>query len=203
MIVSPTYYGTFDPKPDAPAEVRGQFKPIATTVPGIQFSEHLKRLAAIADKLAVVRSIRHDQGNHGAGNHYMMTGAPPRIPVGCGAFVSFHPSLGSVTAHERGAPAGLPAYFSMPEMSRSGGPNFLGARYAPFVVSDNPNNPEFRVRDVALPRGLSGERFGSRRELRTDLDGMQRFLDSAANDPVTGLDQHYEQAYNLVTSPQP
>ena len=69
----------------------------------------------------------------------MMTGAPPRIPVGCGAFVSFHPSLGSVTAAERGAPAGLPAYFSMPQMSRSGGPNFLGAKYAPFVVGDNPN----------------------------------------------------------------
>src|SRR5439155_1705456 len=84
--------------------------PIATNVAGIQFSEHLKRLASMADKLAVVRSIRHDQGNHGAGNHYMVTGAPPRIPVGCGAFVSFHPSLGSVTAHERGAPAGLPAF---------------------------------------------------------------------------------------------
>src|SRR6266436_7661181 len=102
---------------------------------------------------------RRDQGNHGAGNHYMMTGAPPRIPVGCGAFVSFHPSLGSVVAHERGAPAGLPAYFSMPEMSRSGGPNFLGAKYAPFVVSDNPSLPQFRVRDVALPDGLNGEHF--------------------------------------------
>src|SRR5205814_10717705 len=112
--------------------------PIATSVPGIQLSEHMKRLAAIADKLAIVRSIRHDQGNHGAGNHYMMTGAPPRIPVGCGAFVSFHPSLGSVTAHERPAPAGLTAYFTMPDMSRSGGPNFLGARYAPFLVNDDP-----------------------------------------------------------------
>ena len=68
----------------------------------------MKRLAAIADKLAIVRSIRHDQGNHGAGNHYMMTGAPPRIPVGCGAFVSFHPSLGSVTATSAGRSAGLP-----------------------------------------------------------------------------------------------
>src|SRR5438093_1174709 len=202
MIVSPTYYGTFDPKPDAPAEVRGQFKPIATTVPGIQFSEHLKRLAAIADKLAVVRSIRHDQGNHGAGNHYMMTGAPPRIPVGCGAFVSFHPSLGSVTAHERGAPAGLPAYFSMPSMSRSGGPNFLGARYAPFVVGDNPNTPGFRVRDVALPRGLSGERFASRGEVRVQLDRLKRIADRAAGDPALALDEHYQQAHSLVTSPQ-
>src|ERR1700683_1711515 len=149
MDGGPTHYETFDPKPTAPKEFRGEFDAIRTRIPGVLFSQHMTPLAAIADKTAVVRSIRHDQGNHGAGNHYMMTGAPPRIPVGCGAFVSFHPSLGSVTAHERSAPDGLPAYFSLPRMSRSGGPNFLGARYAPFVVDDNPNNPDFRVRDVA------------------------------------------------------
>jgi len=196
----PTHYETFDPKPNAPAEIRGEFQPIATRLPGVQFSEYLPRLAGMADKLAIVRSIRHNQGNHGAGNHYMMTGAPPRIPVGCGAFVSFHPSLGSATAHERGAPHGLPAYFSMPEMSRSGGPNFLGARFAPFVVADNPSDPEFRVRDVALPRGLTGERFGSRREIRTQVDRLQRILDQSAGDPVNALDQHYQQGYDLVTS---
>ena len=83
----------------------------------------------------------------------MMTGAPPRIPVGCGAFVSFHPSLGSVVAHEKPPPAGLPAYFSMPSMSRSGGPNFLGAKYAPFVVADNPNSTGFRSATWPCPRG--------------------------------------------------
>jgi hypothetical protein len=202
MDGGPTHYETFDPKPNAPAEIRGEFTAIATQVPGVVFSQHLTRLAGVAHKLAVVRSIRHDQGNHGAGNHYMMTGAPPRIPVGCGAFVSFHPSLGAVTARERGAPAGLPAYFSMPEMSRSGGPNFLGARYAPFIVSDNPNLPDFRVRDVALPRGLSGERFDSRRGIRQELDQLQRLADPAAADPAVALDQHYQQGYDLVTSPQ-
>ncbi len=145
----PTHYETFDPKPDAPKEIRGIYGTIPTKQPGVHFSKHMKQLAAISDKLAIVRSIRHNHGNHGAGNHYMMTGAPTRIPVGCGAFVSFHPSLGSVTAKERGAPDGLPPYFSMPSMSRSGGPNFLGARYAPFVVSNNPNSGGFRVRDVA------------------------------------------------------
>jgi hypothetical protein len=141
----PTHYETFDPKPDAPAEIRGQFEAIDTNVPGIQFSKHMRKLASIADKLSIVRSIRHNQGNHGAGNHYMMTGSPPRIPVGCGAFVSFHPSIGSVTAHELGAPNGIPPYFSLPRMSRSGGPNFLGASFAPFVVSDDPNSSSFRV----------------------------------------------------------
>jgi uncharacterized protein (DUF1501 family) len=198
----PTHYETFDPKPDAPAEIRGEFRPIHTRTAGAYFSECLPRLAGISDKFAVVRSIRHDQGNHGAGNHYMMTGAPPRIPVGCGAFVSFHPSMGSVAAHELTAPGGLPAYFSMPQMSRSGGPNFLGARYAPFVVADNPNGAGFRVRDVALPAGLSGERFDARRDVRREVDTLLRFRDRAAADPVLSLDEHYQQGYDLVTSPQ-
>jgi hypothetical protein len=196
----PTHYETFDPKPEAPKEIRGEFEPIRTKVPGVLFSRHLKRLAALADKLAVVRSIRHDQGNHGAGNHYMMTGAPPRIPVGCGAFVSFHPSLGSVVAHERGAPAGMPAYFSMPQMSRSGGPNFLGAKYAPFVVADNPNTPGFRVRDVAIPQGLSDGRFESRKQVRIQVDRMLRVHDKAAGDPVAALDEHYQQGFDLISS---
>jgi hypothetical protein len=200
MDGGPTHYETFDPKPDAPKEIRGEFGQIPTKISGVFFSEQMQRLAAIADKLAIVRSIQHNQGNHGAGNHYMMTGAPPRIPVGCGAFVSFHPSLGSVTAHERGAPAGLPAYFSMPQMSRSGGPNFLGAKYAPFVVSDNPNTPDFRVRDVALPRGLTGERFASRQEIREQVDRMLRINDKAAGDPVAALDENYQQGYELISS---
>ena len=201
MDGGPTHYETFDPKPDAPQEIRGEFETIQTSLPGVHFSKHCRQLAGIADQLAIVRSIRHNQGNHGAGNHYMMTGTPPRIPVGCGAFVSFHPSMGSVTASEVGAPDGLPPYFSMPRMSRSGGPNFLGARYAPFVVADDPNNEGFRVRDVALPSGLSGDRFGSRRELRQSLDQLLRIADEQAGDPVNSIDEFYQQGYQLVTSP--
>jgi len=197
----PTHYETFDPKPDAPPEIRGEFQPIATRIPGVQFSEHCRRLAEISSKLAIVRSIQHNQGNHGAGNHYMMTGAPTRIPVGCGAFVSFHPSLGAVTSHERGTQNGLPAYFSIPSQTRSGGPNFLGARHAPFLVGDDPNNANFRVRDVALPQGLADARFLSRRDLRNQVDRLTRINDPAAGDPVPALDQYYEQGYTLVTSP--
>ena len=200
MDGGPSHYETFDPKPDAPSELRGKFGPIATKVAGIQFATPMKRLAAIADKLAIVRSIRHDQGNHGAGNHYMMTGAPPRIPVGCGAFVSFHPSLGSVASHERGAKEGLPPYFSIPSMSRSGGPNFLGARYAPFVVPDNPNSKGFRVRDVAPPRDVADERADRRRDLRARVDRFRRFADESAGDPAVALDTYYQQGYDLMSS---
>lgn len=202
MDGGPSHFETFDPKPDAPLEIRGELGTVATRIPGVYFSEHLPKLAALGDKLTVIRSVQHNQGNHGAGNHYMMTGAPPRIPVGCGAFVSFHPSMGSVAAHERGAPNGLPAYFSMPEMSRSGGPNFLGARYAPFVVGGNPNDQDFRVRDVALPGGLSEQRFAGRRDLRSMVDRFVRIEDEAAADPALALDEYYRQGYDLVTRPE-
>jgi len=198
----PTHYETFDPKPDAPQEIRGEFYPISTKTPGVHFSEHMKRLASISDKIAVIRSIKHNQGNHGAGNHYMMTGAPPRIPVGCGAFVSFHPSLGAMTANERGHKNGLPAYFSMPSMTRSGGPSFLGAQYAPFVVPGDPNSSSFRVRDVAIPKGLEQKRFDSRKEIRTALDQLPRFRDKASGDPVMVIDQYYQQSYDLIASPK-
>jgi hypothetical protein len=201
MDGGPTHFETFDPKPEAPAEYRGEFSAIPTSVAGVQFSEHMTKLAASLGDLALIRSVRHDQGNHGAGNHYMMTGAPPRIPVGCGAFVSFHPSMGSVVARELGRDDGLPPYFSLSRMSRSGGPNFLGAKYAPFVVADDPNREQFKVRDVALPKKLEVSRFDSRTRLRAKLDTMLRLNEEAAADPVTAFDEYFEQGYNLVTSP--
>jgi hypothetical protein len=201
MDGGPTHFETFDPKPDAPAEIRGEFEPIATKLPGVHFSQHMKKLASINDRFSLIRSIRHNQGNHGAGNHYMMTGAPPRIPVGCGAFVSFHPSLGSVAAKELGKGDGLPAYFSLAAMSRSGGPNFLGAKYAPFVVGDDPNSSSFRVRDVALPNGLTSDGFQNRAGLRNLVDKLPRINEEAAGDPVLALDEYYRQGFNLITSP--
>jgi hypothetical protein len=116
----------------------------------------------VADKLAVIRSVCHRDPNHGGGNHYMMTGAPTPVPVGCGAFVTFHPSYGSVVSFKRGIKDGLPAYMSLPTMSRSGGPNFLGAQHAPFVIGGDPNRAEFKVRDVVLPAGVTEERAESR-----------------------------------------
>lgn len=201
MDGGPTHFEMFDPKPEAPAEIRGEFNPIATNIPGVHFSEHMTQLAANTNRFSMIRSIRHNQGNHGAGNHYMMTGAPPRIPVGCGAFVSFHPSMGAVAAKELGKPNGLPAYFSLARMSRSGGPNFLGAKYAPFVVADDPNSTNFRVRDVALPKGLTDDGFHHRTDLRKLVDRLPRINEKVAGDPVLALDGFYEQGFDLITSP--
>ena len=104
------------------------------------------------------------------------------------------PGLGR-PPHEQRRPAGLPAYFSHAEMSRSGGPNFLGAKYAPFVVADDPNSADFRVRDVALPRGLTGERFARPRATCAPRStASSGSLDKAAGDPALALDEHYQQA---------
>lgn len=197
----PTHHESFDPKPDAATEVRGEFNPIRTRVPGVGFSECVPKLAAINDKFTVVRSICHKDPNHGGGNHYMMTGAPTPVPVNCGAFVSFHPSFGSVVSHERGVRAGLPAYMSLPRQSRSGGPNFLGAEHAPFIIGGDPNQKGFRVRDVVLPRDISEGRAKSRRELRESLDRMARIRDRAAQDPTLDFDSYYHQGIDLITSP--
>ncbi len=198
----PSHYESFDPKPDAPSEIRGEFKSIPTALPGVHFSQCVPKLAKIADKFTVVRSICHKDPNHGGGNHYMMTGAPTPVPVGCGAFVTFHPSFGSVVSYRRGVRNGLPAYMTLPQVSRSGGSNFLGSEHAPFVIGGDPNKADFNVRDVVLPREISEGRAQSRQELRQSLDRLVRIRDKAAEDPAVSFDSFYHQGVDLVTSPK-
>ena len=196
----PSHYETFDPKPEAPSEIRGELKSISTSVSGLQFSEAVPQLARVADKLTIVRSICHRDPNHGGGNHYMMTGAPTPVPVACGAFVTFHPSFGSVVSYHRGQRKGMPAYMSMPQVSRSGGPNFLGGKHAPFVIDGYPNAKNFKVRDVVLPSEISEGRAASRRELRASLDRMKRHTDKLVEDPAVAFDEYYQQGVELVLS---
>ena len=198
----PSHYETFDPKPDAPVEIRGALDTIPTAVPGLRFSEAVPEIAKVADKVTVVRSICHKDPNHGGGNHYMMTGARTPVPVACGASVTFHPSFGSVVSYQRGLRHGLPAYVSLPRVSRSGGPNFLGAKNAPFVISGNPQDKSFQVRDVVLPADISEGRAASRRELRASLDRMRRHTDRLAEDPAVNFDQYFQQGVDLVLSPR-
>lgn len=198
----PSHYETFDPKPDAPSEIRGEFKSIPTSVPGVHFSEVMPKLAKGFDKFTVIRSIAHRQNNHGAGNHYLMTGRPTPVPVGCGAFVTYHPSYGSVVSHFRGADKGLPAYVSTPRMSRSGGPNFLGAEHAPFIIANDPNSEGFRVRDVSVPKDIAEGRAVSRTALRESLDRLKRITDKAADDPAVAFDDYYAQGFDLINSPE-
>lgn len=202
MDGGPSHHETFDPKPNAPAEIRGIFNPTATSIPGVQVCDQIPLTAKIMDRLTVIRSIAHHDPGHGGGNHYLTTGRPTPTPIGCGDSASFHPSIGSFIAKERGAAAGLPAYvqFALPSPLRSGGPNFLGNKYAPFLIANNPNDPDFSLADVVLPPGIADVRARSRAELRRSLDTLERIGDEAAADPARGLDAFQEQARRLVTS---
>ena len=196
----PTHFETFDPKPDAPSDFRGEFNPIPTNVAGVQFCETVPRLASSLDKMAIVRSICHKDPNHGGGNHYMMTGAPTPIPVNCGSSVSFHPSFGSMVSHVRGVKDGLPSYATLPRKSRSAGPHFLGGQHSPFVIDGDPNKEGYRVRDVVLPKSISEGRANNRIELRAALDRMLRIADASAADPAIDFDTFYQQGIDLISS---
>ncbi|HEV7402829.1 MAG TPA: DUF1501 domain-containing protein [Chthoniobacteraceae bacterium] len=196
----PSHYETFDPKPDAPAEIRGKFDTIETCVPGVRFSDCIPNLAKTFDKYTVLRSICHQDPNHGGGNHYMMTGSPTPVPVGCGAFVTFHPSFGAMVSYDRGVRSGLPAYMAMPSNTRSGGPNFLGGQHAPFVIGGDPSAAGFKVRDVVVPAEITEAHALTRRDLRASLDRMQRFNDKLVDDPAVVFDQFYHQGFDLVSS---
>jgi len=138
----------WDLKPQAPAEIRGDFTPIDTSVPGIQISDVLPRTARVVDKLAILRSLTHGDSDHGRGQHVMMTA---RKPVGTIDFNrdsnnNEHPSFGSMVAKLGQAGQALPPYISVPNFLNSGGPSFLGPSYGPFVIESDPAAPDYADR---------------------------------------------------------
>ena len=190
----------WDYKADAPAEIRGDFKPIKTAVPGIGLTDLLPHTAKVTDKLAILRSLTHGDSDHGRGYHVMMTGFTP----GPGDFNStknnnVHPSLGSMVAHMSGGEGALPPYISVPCFLRSGGPAFLGASYAPFVIEADPASPEFAVRDVVLPEGITTERSQRRQDALREINRFERKAEELSKD-VRSLDTFYEKSHRLMTS---
>ena len=193
----------WDPKPDAPAEIRGDFKPAKTSLSGVRFTEVMPGLCKAADKLAVLRGLTHADSDHGRGYHIMMTGITP----GPGDFNStknnnVHPSLGSMVAKlgkvaQHGG--SLPPYISVPCFLRSGGPAFLGASYAPFVIEADPAAPEFSVRDITLPEGVTSARGLRRQAALRALNRFERKVEDVGKD-VRALDTFYEKAHKLMTS---
>src|SRR5436305_8974066 len=171
----PSHIDMYDLKPNAPAEVRGEFKPIATNVPGIQIGEHLPRQARIMDKLAVVRSAYHTNAGHGMGSRWMLTGYQPTIEVND----NIYPATGSVVAKMRGAnEPGLPAYVNLPRVLSLGKAAYLGASYNPFAPDSDPNSDNFQVRNLKLPGTIDAKRLGRRRELLGELDKIRRDIDT-------------------------
>lgn len=190
----PSHIDTFDPKPDAPADIRGSFSTIKTNIPGTNVSEHLPKIAKQMDKLSVIRSVTSPDGTHETATHYLLSGYPftPAIE---------YPGYGSVVAREKGFQNGMPPYMMFGAMPNNhGGGGYMGAVYNPFVISGDPNNAAFSVQDVALPNGVDTLRLDRRRMLRGSLDDWQRDKETASKQTQT-MDAFYARAYDLVTSP--
>src|SRR5438874_5689433 len=156
----PSHIDMYDLKPGAPSEFRGEFKPIPTNVPGIEIGEHCPLQAQVMDKLAIVRSATHTNAGHGMGSQWMLTGYQPTIEVND----NIYPSCGSVVAKMRGPnEPGLPAYVNLPRPLGLGKAAYLGASYNPFAPDNNPNDPNFQVKNLKLPGRVSGERLENRK----------------------------------------
>jgi hypothetical protein len=191
----PSHIDMYDLKPQAPAEFRGEFKEIDTTVPGIRISEHLPIQAQCFDKLSVVRSGTHTNAGHGMGSQWMLTGWQPTIEVNDNIF----PACGSVVSRMRGPnEPGLPAYVNLPRRLGLGNAAYLGASYNPFAPENDPNSDGFSVRNLKLPGRVPMARLNRRRELLKDVDAIRRDIDTKGD--LVGLDKFYGDALEMITS---
>ncbi len=191
----PSHLDMFDPKPLAPVEVRGEFQPIPTRLPGYFFSEHLPRLANSLDRLAVVRSITHGEASHLPASHWMVTGYRPPP----GTTTNLNPYCGALTARLRGPNVpGMPAYASIPKRQSLGGAAYLGSQFNPFTTESDPAAEKFRVQNLSLAAGLDADRLQNRHALRRELDRVRDDVDRHGE--LSGFDRFEQEALELVTN---
>jgi len=188
MRGGPSHIDSYDMKPDAPAEVRGEFKPIRTNVSGIQVCEHMPKHAQMMDKLAVIRGIKsNDLGDHTP--HYILTGFPDR---------GKRPVLGSVVSYLRPRSDGMPPYVSLmykpPGLYDNEGPTYAGPAHRPFVPKAE------GLANLSLAKGVSLDRLGDRRQLLSEFDTLSREVD--AQKRMAGIDAYTQRALEMVTSPR-
>lgn len=201
-----SHHDTFDMKPDAPAEVRGEFKPISTSVPGLHVCEHLPQLAARADKYATLRTLSHGDNNHLMSTHYVLTGELQ--PGGFFDKIASRddwPNYAAASAYLRPRTDGIPSGVNLPTFLMSGAltwpgqhAGLLGPKYDPWQITGDPNKKEFRVGDLTLADGLDVSRLGDRQSLVADLNGHQRRLAEMA--VARRLTSEQELAFSILTS---
>jgi hypothetical protein len=198
MQGGPSHIDSFDPKPDAPAEVRGEFSTVPTTLPGVRFTEHLSKLAKLTDDFSVIRGHDPKNGSHGVADHLMMTGHKfnASLPFPC---------FGSVVAKERGYKDGMLPFVQLSRFVdrrfNGGIAGFLGDEFNAFEVGEDPNAATFRVRDLSIEGDAARARLDRRYAMLTDLEKYQKAVEGSAT-PVKAREVFYEKAHGIITSPQ-
>lgn len=196
-----SHLDTFDLKPDAPAEFRGDFKPIKTKIPGLLMSEHLPKMAAQLDKYSIIRSFRHHNSDHGPADHYMLTGYFPAAGFNSNLSPNNQrPTAGSIVSKSLGSRGSVPAYVALPKMHPSGGPSYLGASHAPFVIEADPSSPNFSVPDLVPPPVIAANRMNDRRKLLDNVDKYHKALEVQANSNAKTISTFRSRAFDLMTS---
>src|SRR4051812_34404318 len=197
MQGGPSHHETFDPKPDAPAEVRGEFNTIPTTLPGVRISEHLPLLAKQTDRYSIIRGHDPRNGSHGTADALMMSGHK------FNASLAF-PCYGSVVAKERGYRNGMLPFVQLgraiDRRFNGGIAGFLGDQFNPFEVHEDPSAPVFRVRDLSVGTDAERKRLVRRDALVGELENYQRAAEQNP-DVVRARDEFYAKAHGIITSP--
>jgi hypothetical protein len=202
----PSHLDMWDMKPDAPIEVRGEFQPISTSLPGVQVCEHLPRLSRLVHRATLVRSMNHSVNNSHAAAVYAALTGHDRGELGGGASASDHPSPGSVLAKMRPSAANSLPYVALPYKTQegAGGPlqpgflaGILGPSYDPFWVLDDPNSPSFHVRNLSLPEKVSPDQMSQRSQLLSALD---RGVGKQAERSLSAMNDFQRRAFDLLTA---
>jgi len=190
----PSHMETFDLKPTAPTEYRGEFRPIPTSSPGLEICEHLPRLAQLGDQIAILRSLGHDSPGHVSSTHTLLTGYPGDV-VEAPPYQPRYPDFWSIVSKARGERTfGVPVHIAMPAL-RYNGAAYLGGGLDPFVVSADPSGKQFNVPNLALDR-ISKPRFGERLGLLEHFDRYRRSIDKRA---AASMDAFNQKAASLLT----
>jgi hypothetical protein len=190
----PSHIDMYDLKPHAPAEIRGEFRPIATDLVGVQIGEHLPHLAKTMSRVAIVRSVTHKNAGHLPASHWMMTGYEPPPST----TTNVNPSCGALVARAKGSNAvGMPGYVSIPRKQLLGGASYLGVAYNPFTTESDPLDEKFAVRNLKLPAGLNAARLGDRQALLHAFDRMRSDLDRQGD--LAGTDRFGRQALDIIS----
>jgi hypothetical protein len=201
-----SHHDTFDMKPLAPAEVRGEFKPIETSVPGIQICEHLPKLASLAHEYAIVRSLSHKDNNHLMSTHHVLTGmVQPNAFFDKVASRDDWPNYASGLAYVRPRQDGIPSGVQLPTFLLDGPltwpgqhAGFLGPKFDPWMITGDPSHPDFRLESLTLTQGLSVERLANRSALLEQLNRQQQSLLRSAE--VSRLTNQQSLAMSMLTA---
>jgi hypothetical protein len=209
LMGGPPQHSTWDPKPDAPSEIRGEFKAIATSVPGIQISELMPCTARQMDKVCLMRAVSSTDNAHSSSGYYMLTGhahQPMNAENVNPGPPNNYPSMGAIMRRLKTTGPGLPASITLPNRifntdgsvwpGQDGG--FLGHGADPWLFTCQPHAADFRIPDFNLPLGVSAPRLDGRRSL---LDQVNRGLDAVSRTGVLNyFDTQSQQAFDLVRS---